>query len=188
MMGHINNLVVELVRENLGEEGVNRLFLAAGLDKRPYHPEVIYPEEEFQALFRGAQAVFGADAETAEKAFSKYFMHVSPTMFPGIFRFAGSARGLLERVPHIHRTFPSAAAQASYEDKIAITESSPERLVIEYRSPNRLCVTLQTVASLTLAHYGEAGAVSETACMKKGDPKCVVVVEFHGAAPAPEAR
>ena len=180
MMGHINNMVVQMVRENLGEEGVTKLFAQAGLAPTKYQPEMIYPEPEFQALFRGAQAVFGVDAETAEKAFSKYFMHVSPKMFPAIFRHAKNARQMLEKIPSIHRNFPSAASQGEYQDKVFITESTPERLVIEYDSPNMLCVTLQTVGSIVLEHYGEAGLVSETACKKKGAPRCRVVFEFQG--------
>jgi hypothetical protein len=180
MMGHINNMVVQMVRENLGEEGVTKLFAHAQLPPTKYHPEVIYPEPEFQALFRGAQAVFGVDAETAEKAFSKYFMHVSPKMFPAIFKHAKSARQMLEKIPGIHRNFPSAASQGEYQDKVLITESTPERLVIEYDSPNMLCVTLMTVGSLVLEYYGEKGLVSETACKKQGAPRCRVLFEFQG--------
>ena len=185
MMGHINNMVVQMVRENLGEEGVAKLFAHAQLDPATkYQPEVIYPEAEFQALFKGAQAVFGVDSETAEKAFSKYFMHVSPKMFPAIFKHAKSARQMLEKIPSIHRNFPSAASQGSYQDKVFITESTPERLVFEYDSPNQLCVTLQTVSSIVLDYYGEVGEVSETACVKHGAPRCRVVVAFHGKKPA----
>ena len=59
MMGHINNMVVQMVRENLGEEGVTKLFAEAGLRPTKYQPEMIYPEPEFQALFRGARVGAG---------------------------------------------------------------------------------------------------------------------------------
>ncbi len=180
-MGHINNMVVQMVRENLGEDAVGELFAAAGLEERSYSPEVIYPDQEFQALFRGAQTVFGVDSDTAERAFSKYFMEVSPKMFPAIFEQAGSARGLFERFPIIHRNFPEAASQQEYREKVFILESEPDRLVMEYDSPNQLCITLQTIAGLVLEFYGEQGSVTETACQKKGAPRCRVVMEFDGA-------
>lgn len=180
MMGHINNMVVQMVRDNLGEEAVAELFNAAGLEDRKYSPEVIYPNEEFQALFRGAQQVFGLESEAAEKAFSKYFMEVSPKMFPAIFEQAGSARGLIEKIPVIHRNFPAAASQSEFRDQIFILESTPDRLVLEYDSPNQLCITLRTVAGLTLDYYGESGSIAETACQKNGAPRCQVVMEFDG--------
>ena len=179
MMGHINNLVVEMVRDHLGNEGVGSLFAAAGLEERCYQPEVIYPEEEFQALFRGAQHVFDVDSDAAEKAFSSYFMEVSPKQFPAIFRQAGNARGLLERFPTIHRNFP-AAAQQDYQEKVFVTESTSDHIVIEYDSPNRLCITLRTIAGIVLEYYGERGTVTETACQKEGAPRCRVVVAFDG--------
>lgn len=181
MMGHINNLVVQMVRDNLGEDRVADLFNSAGLEARKYQPEVIYPDDDFQALFKGAQEVFGVDRETAERAFSQYFMEVSPKMFPAIFDQAGSARGLFEKIPMIHRNFPAAASQEDYQDKVFIVESDPARVVIEYDSPNRLCITMRTVAGLAMDYYGEKGSVTETACQKNGDPRCRLVMEFDGA-------
>jgi len=184
MMGHINNLVVELVRDSLGADAVAKLFAAAGLKQRRYQPEVIYPETEFQALFKGAQTVFGVDSQAAELAFAEYFMKRSPQMFPAIFEQAGSARGLIERVPTIHRNFPASVSQEEFRDKVRICESTPSRIVLDYESPNRLCLTLRSVAERCLTYFGETGAVHETSCQKQGAPHCRIVVEFHGRVPA----
>lgn len=185
MMGHINNLVVELVRDALGTDAVTKLFASANLKQRRYQPEVIYPEAEFQALFRGAQAVFGVDSDAAELTFAEYFMRRSPQMFPAIFEQAGSARGLIERVPTIHRNFPASASQGEFREKVRICESTPSRIVLDYESPNRLCLTLRSVAQRCLAYFGEAGAVHETGCQKEGAPHCRIVVEFHERVAAP---
>lgn len=55
MMGHINNLLVNMVRAHHGEEGVDRLFRLARVPRQDYRPEVIYAEEEFQALYRATK-------------------------------------------------------------------------------------------------------------------------------------
>ena len=179
MMGHINNLVVRFVRENLGDVGVARMFAVAGIEPRSYQSELIYAEEEFQALFGAAREVFGVSDHDAEVAFSKFFMTVSPQMFPAMFKVAKSARRLIEQVPNIHRNFPAAAGQGVYEDKVFITESVPERVVLEYDSPNGLCTTLLHVAEHVLEYYQEPGQVTEVACKKDGAPRCRFVVEFH---------
>jgi hypothetical protein len=180
MMGHINNLVVQLVRDHLGEDGVAALFRHAGIEPQRFQPEVIYPEPMFQSLFAAAQQVFGADQEAAEKAFSEYFMEASPRMYPAIFKHAGNARSLIEKVPMIHRNFPAAAARGQYRDKLRVVESTPERILIEYDSPNRLCTTFKTVAGIVLKYYGEKGTVTEHRCAKEGHPCCVVEVTFEG--------
>ena len=179
MMGHINNLVVEMVRDNLGDDTVLEMFDTAGIAPRFYKPEVIYSDDEFQALFKGAQRVFDVDSEAAEEAFAEYFMQVSPEMFPAIFTQAGCAKELFEKIPIIHQSFPAAASQSDYVDKVVITESSHDRVVFEYDSPNRLCITLRRLAQLVLAYYGEQGIVTEIGCQKSGSPHCQVIVTFN---------
>jgi hypothetical protein len=178
MMGHINNLLIQMVEKSLGAERVEQLFTLAGIPRKRYQPEIVYPEEEFQSLYRAAKEMFGVDDEAAQQAFSNYFMQVSPVMFPSIFKYAGSARGLFEKVPTIHRQWPSAASAKDFREKLCILESSKERLVFKYDSPNHLCGVLRFVAEGVLAYYGETGSVSETQCALKGAPWCEVEVRF----------
>jgi hypothetical protein len=181
MMGHINNLLIHMVEKHHGAEGVSRLFTLAGMSRTQYQPQIVYSEEEFQALYRAAKELYGVGDEAAQKAFADYFMEVSPVMFPAIFNFAGSARSLFEKVPTIHRQWPSAATAKDFREKLSVLESSGERLVFKYDSPNHLCGVLRFVAEGVLAHYREKGAVTETQCALKGAPWCEIVVRFESA-------
>jgi hypothetical protein len=179
MMGHINNLLIHMVEKHHGVEGVARLFVLAGLPRMRYQPEVVYSEEEFQALYRAAKELYGVEDEAAQRAFADYFMEISPVMFPAIFNFAGSARGLFDKVPTIHRQWPSAASAKDFREKLSVLESSEERLVFKYDSPNHLCGVLRFVAEGVLAHYHEKGVVTETQCALKGAPWCEILVRFE---------
>jgi hypothetical protein len=179
MMGHINNLLIQMVEKHHGSNGVSRLFTLAGIGTKQYQPEIVYPEEEFQALYRAAKAIYGVGDEAAQKAFSDYFMEASPRLFPAIFEVAGNARSLLEKVPTIHRQWPSAASAKDFREKLYILESSNERLVFKYESPNHLCGVLRFVAEGVLTHYGETGTVKETQCAIKGAPWCEIEVHFE---------
>jgi len=119
--------------------------------------------------------------EAAQKAFSDYFMEMSPAMFPAIFKFAGNARGLFEKVPTIHRQWPSAASAKDFREKLSVLESTEKRLVFKYDSPNHLCGVLRFVAEGVLAHYRETGTVTETQCALKGAPWCEIEVCFGAA-------
>jgi hypothetical protein len=178
MMGHINNMLLRMVGKHHGVGGVERLFAIAGLSAREYQPEVIYPEEEFQALYRAAKELYGVDDDAAQKAFSDYFVEESPKMFPAIFKVAGSARRLLEMVPTIHKQWPSAASQEEFREKVSILRSDSDRLVFKYDSPNRLCGVLRFVAEGVLSHYGEEGTVTELQCVLTGAAWCEVEVRF----------
>ncbi len=134
MMGHINNLLIRMVEKHHGSEGVSRLFALARISGKQYQPEIVYPEEEFQALYRAAKEIYGVGDETAQKAFSDYFMEASTVMFPAILKVAGNARSLFEKVPTIHKQWPAAASAKEFRDKLYVLESSKERLVFKYDS------------------------------------------------------
>lgn len=105
-------------------------------------------------------------------------MEVSPVMFPAIFNVAGNARSLFEKVPTIHKQWPAAVSAKEFREKLYILESSKERLVFKYDSPNHLCGVLRFVAQGVLAHYREEGTVTETQCALKGAPWCEIEVRF----------
>lgn len=178
MMGHINNLLIRMVEKHHGAKGVSRLFALARLHEKRYQPEIVYPEEEFQALYAAAKEIYGVGDEAAQKAFADYFMEASPAMFPAIFRVAGNARSLFEKVPTIHKQWPAAVSAKEFREKLYVLESSEERLVFKYDSPNHLCGVLRFVAEGVLAHYHEQGTVSETQCALKGAPWCKIEVCF----------
>lgn len=178
MMGHIHNLLLNMVKRHHGDEGVRKLFELSGLPMQKFRHEEIYPEEQWQALYRGTKQLYGVDDDGAQKAFSDYFMEVSPKMFPAIFEEAGNARSLLERVPTIHKQWPTAASSKGFKAKLFILLSEKKRLVFKYDSPNRLCGVLRYVAEGVLTYYGESGKVSEIQCTKKGAPWCEVEIRF----------
>ena len=179
MMGHINNLLIQMVKKHHGSDGVSRLFDLARTQEKRYQPEIVYPEDEFQSLYEAAKQLYGVDDETAQKAFSDYFMEVSPAMFPAIFKIAGNARSLFEKVPTIHKQWPSAASAGDFREKLSVVESSEERLIFKYDSPNRLCGVLRFVSEGVLTHYREKGTVSEIQCARKGAPWCEIEVLFQ---------
>ena len=182
MMGHIHNFLINMVHKHHGEKGVAKLFQLAGLPKLDFQTEVVYPEQQWQALYRAAKEIYGADDEGAQKVFADYFMEVSPKMFPAIFQQAGSARGLLERVPLIHKQWPEAASAELFKEKLWLLKSDQHQLVYKYDSPNHLCGVLRFVAEGVLAHYKERGTVQETQCALKGAEWCQVEVHFDGTA------
>lgn len=185
MMGHVMNLLVDMVREAGGAQAVQRTFVAAGMAPVDYHFERIYPEAEFASLLGGALATLGATPEQGELAFAEYFMRMSPRHFPAVFSLSGDARTLLERVPHLHRSMPSAAQAGAFREKLRVAEGGPDWLLLRYESPHRLCTFLRRATELLLRHYGESGEIRELECARHGAPACLVRVRFLGRAPVP---
>jgi Haem-NO-binding len=179
MMGHINNLLIRMVEKHHGSKGVLRFFELAGIAGKQYQPEIVYPEEEYQALYKAAKEIYGVGDEAAQKAFSDFFMEVSPVMFPAIFKVAGNTRSLFEKIPTIHKQWPAAVSAKDFREKLYVLESRKERLVFKYDSPNHLCGVLRFEAEGVLAYYREKGTVTETKRALKGAPWCEIEVCFE---------
>ena len=100
-------------------------------------------------------------------------------LFPAFFQKAKCARSLFELVPIIHRQWPSAASMKNFQEKVAVIQSTPESLTLEYSSPNRLCTLLKVVAQEVLDYYDEKGSVTEIECVNAGSKSCKVKISFE---------
>lgn len=185
MMGHIFSLLVGLVRKLGGEETVRAVLEDAGASDRQYRFEVVYPEDEFARVLAAAVKRLGVGLAQAEIAFGDHFMEESPKIFASIFDACGGARTFLERLPHVHRSFPSAAYAGVYRDKLTVASTGPDWIEMRYDSPHRLCGLMVHLSHLLLRHYGERGAVDEVACARRGADACLVRVTFKGRADRP---
>lgn len=180
MMGHVINLLVQFLREVADEETVDRIIERAGLRNEEYRFEHAYPEEEFSALLATAVLELGIQPDDAQVAFAEFFMRVSPEYFPAIFKLAGDARTLLERIPHLHRSIPKAADAENFTEKLIVDSSDADSITFRYESPHRLCTFLRRACRLSLDHYGEDGEIRTMSCKNKGDASCHIRVAFAG--------
>ena len=182
MMGHVLNLLVQCVRE-IDPEAVPKIFEHAGVEQlEEYRFEEVYPEETFGKLVVSTLEVLDVDVPTLENTFAEFFIRVSPQLFPAIFELSGDARTLLARIPHIHRSIPTAAGSQLFKDKLTVVENDEEHLLLRYDSPHKLCGFLQRLANLTLEYYGNEGEVAELQCSREGHDACLVEVRFTEAA------
>lgn len=181
MMGHIHMLLIGMVRKHHGEGGVQKLFEFANIPRQEFRREEIYPDEQFQNLYAAVKKLYGVDDEVAQKTFADHFVEVSPVMFPAIFKEVKNARGLFEKVPLIHKQWPSAASMSKYEERISVLVSEKDRIVYKYKSPNQLCRVLRYIAEGMLSYYKESGVVSETKCTRRGAPWCEIEIKFKNS-------
>jgi heme-NO-binding protein len=178
MMGHVCNMLVKMVHSQHGDAGVARLLDAAGVSGERYHPEVLYPESEFQALFAALTDQYGGDRAATQRAVADYWSENYPRLFPAIYEEAGDARALLTMIPTIHKQWPSAASAWRFREKLWILREDQTRIVFKYDSPNQLCGVLRHMAQGVLDHFGEPGTVSELQCVHQGAAWCEVQVRF----------
>jgi hypothetical protein len=179
MMGHVINLLLELVRENAGDKAVDEVFEVAHIEPADYRFEVLYPEDEFASLLAACIKVLGVTPYEAEIAFAEYFMRVSPQLFTAYFEVSPSTRVFLERLPELHRSLPKAASELPFKDKVTLTGFGSNTIRLGYDSPHQLCKFLIHAIGLLFKYYGETGDCIELCCAREGARRCEIEVRFH---------
>lgn len=142
-----------------------------------------YPDEDLTMLVGAACEATGMESQSLVRDFGVFTgEQVFPRLYPAFFSVAGGARPFLltveERIHELVRaTIPNAEPP-----ELAVHARGQDGVQIVYSSPRRLCTLLTGLVEGTARHYGERAEVTESACMHRGDPACLVDVRLEPAA------
>ena len=107
---------------------------------------------------------------TAETTFAR--------LYPAFFAVAGDARSFLLTVEdRIHELVRATIPQAR-PPQLHVEPLGDDGARIAYTSPRQLCILLTGLVEGTAHHYGERADVTESACMRRGDPACLFDIRF----------
>jgi hypothetical protein len=158
-----------------GGEVAQRIFEG----EPPYLLSESYPDERlFRLVARATDAVGVSEDDlvhdfgvfTAAKTFTR--------LYPAFFAISKTTREFLLTVEtRIHElvraTIPNAAPP-----QLHVTELGADGVSVVYSSPRRLCVLLRGLVEGTARHFGDAAAIEEVTCMRRGDDYCTFEVTF----------
>jgi hypothetical protein len=177
MKGIIFNLLQETVSREYGEETWESLLDAAGLDGA-YTSLGNYPDEQLVALVGAASAALGKPADVIVHWFGVQALPLLAARYPGFFDRHATTRAFIITLnsiihPEVRKLY-SGADTPDFE----IDSSSPEKLVMLYRSKRKLCALAEGFIAGASAHYGETVAIHHPECMHRGDPHCRLELSF----------
>lgn len=185
MVGLVPKLFLDWIRQTGGAEAEAQVRTKAGIPKdRKYRIDTPYDDEEWVRMFHAGQEVLEVDGDQAELEFADYFYQDALMRWPTWFEISPTARHFIVRQPVIHNGFARSAESADGRDKIENKfelEEHPHRLVMRYRSSNRLCGFYRALVTLILGHYGESAEIEEVSCVKSGDPECEIHIRWAEA-------
>jgi hypothetical protein len=149
-----------------------------------YSATEAYPDDAFFALLARAAELTGRPPRALEVAFGEFTARTAfLRLQPAFYRESGSTRQfLLDVEARMHRLV-----------RATINHAAPPRLhvaplgagvSISYTSDRRLCGLLEGLVRGTAAHYGEAVAITQVLCVRRGDMACVFHVVPAGDEPA----
>ena len=178
MKGIVFNLLEELVRRDHGETTWDALLESAGLDGA-YTSLGSYADEELIKLVAAASKALQKSPGTILRWFGRNAMPLLAEKYPSFFSSQSSARRFLLTLneiihPEVRKLYPGAVVPVFDFDS-----TSPDILLVGYKSERKLCALAQGFVEGAADHYGEELAFEHLHCMHRGDDKCVFGIQFR---------
>lgn len=183
VVGLIPKLLLKLIESVGGPDTVAKVLQRADLPpNRHYAMNRVYPCEEWRRLYAATLAVLDIDEGQAEALYAEFFVQDALLRFPKWFEMCRNSYDFLCLQPKIHNVFAtglqSPPERRTFQDKFRTTVA-PNRLLTEYRSPNRLCGLYTKLARRIALHYGDEISVEELQCAKGGAECCRIEVTWQ---------
>lgn len=180
MKGLIFNLLQEVVTQQHGEDTWDQLLTEAGVDGA-FTSLGNYPDEHLFKLVAAAALAFGLESNEIIRWFGKNAIPLLARKYPEFFQKHQSTRTFLLTLnsiihPEVRKLYPGAATPDFDFDT-----SSPEVLVMGYRSKRRLCALAEGFIEGAATHFGEGVCIQHPSCMHRGDASCHIELSFAKA-------
>lgn len=177
MKGIIFNLLEEVVTQKFGADTWDVLLEKSGVDGA-FTTLGSYPDETLVALVDAASAELKLPAGEIIRWFGGEAIPLLAKKYPGFFARHTSTRPFLLTLngiihPEVRKLYPGADTP-----DFDLDVSSPDVLVMGYRSKRRLCALAEGLIDGAANHYGEIVTINHCACMHRGDPGCRLELSF----------
>lgn len=178
MKGIVFNLLEAVVRREHGDDVWEDLLEVASVDGA-YTSLGNYPDEEMTRLVGAASSMLKIPPDGVVRWFGRNALPLLATKHPHFFEAHRSTRPFLlalNDVIHseVRKLYPGADVPVFTYDT-----SSPDVLLMHYRSPRKMCALAEGFIEATAAHYGEELTLDQPECMMRGDGKCVLRVSVR---------
>lgn len=177
MKGIVFNLLEQLVTRDYGEDTWDALLESAGVDG-VYTSLGSYEDADLGRLVGAASSALDTPADDIVRWFGFNALPIFAESYPSLFAPHSSARTFVLTLndiihPEVRKLYPGADVP-EFE-----FESAPGgTLLMGYRSPRRLCSFAEGLLAGTGEHYGEQVTVGQPECMKRGDERCLLQIDF----------
>lgn len=182
MKGIIFNLLEETVTAEYGAGTWDHLLEAAQLDG-VYTSLGHYPDEDLFKLVGAASEALKLPPHTIVRWFGAKAMPLLAKKYPQFFQRSSTREFILTLNdiihPEVRKSYPGATPPDFDFDT-----SSPDVLVMTYRSQRKLCALAEGLIDGAAAQFDETVHIHHPECMHRGDAACRLELTFARKQPA----
>jgi hypothetical protein len=174
LKGIVFNLLQQVVVDEYDESTWDAVLEAAG-SKGVYTAVGSYPDEELLALVGAAARLLEKDPDGLVRWFGRRSIPHFAERYPHVFAPHEDTRSFVLTLnevihPEVRKLLPGAEVP-TFE-----FETPDERtVVLSYVSARKLCSFAEGLVEGAADHFSETVSIEQTRCMKRGDPRCVLV-------------
>jgi Haem-NO-binding len=174
--GVIFNIFEQFIVEKWGEEVFEDILAGAHLDSaEPFIGPATYPDEQIMALVVSASQKLQVPPEAATRAFGNFAFHVLAEKFPIFLKGIHDPKTFLLTVDKTIHVEVRKLYSGAVTPMFTYRDTEAQSLVIEYRSPRKLCPLMEGLISGLGEYYQSPIGCHHDRCLHKGDDCC----EFH---------
>ena len=166
-----------MISDEHGERVWDDVLEAAG-SQGVYTAVGSYPDEELNALVGAAASMLDVAPDDLVREFGRKAIPHFAERYPQFFTPHADTRSFVLTLndvihPEVRKLFPGA-------DVPTFDFSTPDERTVElaYVSTRRLCSFAEGLTLGAADHYGQTVEIRQTECMKRDDPRCVLVCTF----------
>lgn len=177
MHGIIFSELQKYVETKHSPEVWKTLLKEAGIGNRLYVPFQTYPDQEAMALVTTASRLTGQPAGAILEDFGEFIAPDLMNLYRALVDPAWKTLDFLERTEEtIHRVVRLKNPGAE-PPELKVSRATPNEVILTYTSARRMCGVAKGIARGVARHYHETVTITESACMLRGHPKCVISVK-----------
>lgn len=176
MHGVIFSELRKYVEDRLGASAWDKLLREAGFSGRIFLPVMTYPDADAVALVSTAVRITGRSADALLEDFGAF---IAPDLLKMYGHLLDQSWKTLDVIEHTEETIHKvvrARNPGAEPPELSCARPSKDEVVITYSSPRRMCAIAKGISRGLATHYGDSVRVSESTCMLKGDPQCLISV------------
>jgi hypothetical protein len=177
--GIVFNLLETLVARDFGDEKWESLIESAGVSGA-YTSLGSYPDADLFALVAAASEALALDPADVTRWFGRGAMPLFAERYPALFQEHRGTRSFVMTLndiihPEVRKLYPGAIVPVFDFDT-----SDPERLLMDYESPRKLCAFAEGLVQGAADHFDETVVIDQPLCMNRGDGHCRLAITFSG--------
>lgn len=177
MHGVIFTELKKYVVARLGGQAWNDLLREAGMNGKVFLPSQVYDDAEMVTLVTTASRITGKPAGDILEDFGEFIAPDLLAMYQAQIDPRWKALDLIEHTERIIHRVVRVKVPGAEPPMLVTRRETPQRLVLSYTSPRRLCGVAKGLARGIGKEYKEELRVRESSCMLHGGASCEITIE-----------